>query len=257
VLPGTSCYAYHDVSRRYKLKSSATAYSALTDAYGRYIATGTKPIGGERLTPSNFYNILVELLLKISLFVNKFSVIDETRAFNFARLVFAKDGVIFPREAEIMENVIQYGIPDEGKEPITSVLKKNQLLPDDLIIDIIGVNKSPTKRIFKRRNEYFSNVEEGTAILYDDTCGLLVSSRTHSGTSQPLEISLHSHICLNNAEAPAPHISHIIDEYYRLTFLNWSSIFRKSKLALPQILTQNLGENLTAGVMVPDNMILL
>jgi len=52
-------------------------------------------------------------------------------------------------------------------------------------------------------------------------------------------------------------ISEIIDEYYRLTFLNWSSIYRKSKLALPQILTQNLGENLTAGVMVPDDMILL
>jgi len=171
--------------------------------------------------------------------------------------VFAKDGVIFEGEAKMMESVIKNGIPDEGKEPIAMLLKKNSFLPDDLIIDIIGVNKSPTKRIFEGQDGRYDNVGVGTVILYDDKCGLLVSSSTYSGTSQPLEISLHSHICLNNAQAPVPHISQIIDEYYRLTFLNWSSIYRKSKLALPQILTQNLGENLTAGVMVPDDMILL
>jgi hypothetical protein len=39
--------------------------------------------------------------------------------------------------------------------------------------------------------------------------------------------------------------------------LNWASIFRQGKYALPQILTQNLGENISAGVFVPDDMILL
>lgn len=72
-----------------------------------------------------------------------------------------------------------------------------------------------------------------------------------------IEISHHAYICLNEAETTMPHISLIIDEYYSLTYLNWSSIYKKSKLALPQILTQNLGENLTARVMVPVDMVLL
>lgn len=257
VVPGTSCYAYHDVSRRYKIKSSATAYSALTDSFGRYIATGTKPIGGERLTPSNFYDILVELIHKISVFSKKYRKIDEERLFSFSRLVFAKDGAIYPGEAEMMEDVIRNGVKEEGKEPISVLLKKNSFLPDNLIIDIISVNKSPCKRLFESQYGQFQNPNVGTVIFYDDKRGLLISSSTYSGTVQPIEITLHAHICLNEADAPVPHISQIIDEYYSLTFLNWSSIYKKSKLALPQILTQNLGENLTAGVMVPDDMVLL
>lgn len=257
IIPGTSCYAYHDVSRRYKIKSSATAYSALTDSFGRYIATGTKPIGGERLTPGNFYDILVELIHKISVFSKKYKQIDDERLFSFSRLVFAKDGVIYPGEAQMMQDVILNGVKEEGKEPISILLKKNSFLPDNLVIDIISVNKSPCKRVFENRYGRYENASVGTAILYDDKCGLLISSSTYYGTSQPIELTLHAHIPLNEAKAPAPHISQIIDEYYSLSFLNWSSIYKKSKLALPQILTQNLGENLTAGVMVPDDMVLL
>jgi hypothetical protein len=216
-----------------------------------------KPVGGERLTEGNFYDILVELIQKISMFSQKYQKIDEKRAFAFSRLVFAKDGVIRKGEAEMMENVILNGIPAEQKEPIANLLKKTSILPKDLVIDIIGVNKSPNKRIFEPGNQGYNNVEPGTAILYNDYEGLLISSSTYAGTAQPIEITLHKHVCLNNASAPTPNISQILDEYYRLTFLNWSSIFKKSKLALPQILTQNLGENLTAGVMVPDNMVLL
>jgi len=257
ITPGSSCYAYHDVSRRYEIKSSATAYSALTDSFGRYIATGTKPIGGERLTENNFYDILVELIQKISIFSQRYKKVDQNRSFDFKRLVFAKDGVIRSGEANMMADVIMNGIPDQRKEPIAKLLEKTDILPKKLVIDIIGVNKSPNKRIFDYSDNGHSNVKVGTVVIYSDDNGLLVSSSTHSGTSQPLEITLHKHLCINQEELPRPHISDIMNEYYRLTFLNWSSLFKKGKYALPQILTQNLGENLTKGIIVPDDMVLL
>jgi hypothetical protein len=256
VQPGTSCYAYYDVSRRYKIKSSATAYSALTDSYGRYIATGTRPIGGERISDSSFYDVLVELIQKISIFSQRYRQIDANKSFNFQRLVFAKDGIIAKGEAEMMEYVIENGIPSERKEPIAKVLEKNAMLPKSLIIDIIGVNKNPNKRVFESTSQAYSNVNIGTTIINSENSGLLISASTFSGTAQPIEITLAKHVCLNK-NVPTPSVSDVIKEYYHLTFLNWSSIFKKSKYSLPQILTQNLGENLTAGTIVPDDMVLL
>ena len=143
--PGCSCYAYHDVSRRPKIKASATAYSALTDSFGRYIATGTKPVGGEKLTPETFYEILTELILKVSIFTQKFPRVNGSKAFDFKRLVFAKDGVVRDDEAEMMENIIVNGIPEENKEPIESLLERKDIFPKSLVIDLIGVNKSPNR----------------------------------------------------------------------------------------------------------------
>ena len=254
--PGSSCYAYHDVSRRPKIKASATAYSAMTDSYGRYIATGTKPIGGEKLTPSGFYDIFIELLQKASIFSQRYSSVSGERKFNFQRLVFAKDGIIEYDEADMMEQVILNGIPEERKEPIPSLLKKISMFPNNLIVDVIDVNKTPAKRIFEFKHG-FDNVSEGTAISYNESKGLLVSCSSPVGTVQPIEISLKKHLCLNREKVQAPHISQLMEEYYRLTHLNWASIFKQGKYALPQILTQNLGENISAGVLVPDDMILL
>jgi hypothetical protein len=256
ITAGCSCYAYHDVSRRPKLKASATAYSAMTDSYGRYVATGTKPIGGEKLTPSGFYDVLIDLLSKIALFGRKFGQVGG-RTFSFRRLVFAKDGVIREDEGDMIEKVILNGIPEDRKEPIPSLLSRKETYPKNLIIDVIGVNKSPNKRIVEQTGTSFANVREGTAIAYDENVGLLVSCAAPFGTAQPIEISLKKHLCINCEATPRPHIKQIIDEYYRLTHLNWASIFRQGKFALPQILTQNLGENISAGVMVQDNMVLL
>jgi hypothetical protein len=254
--PGSSCYAYHDVSRRPKLKASATAYSALTDSYGRYIATGTKPVGGERLAPTAFYDIIVELIQKVSIFSQRYLQTSDRR-FKFGRLVFAKDGVIRDDEADMMENVIMNGLPEENKEPVSSLLKRIPMFPKSIVIDIIGVNKTPNKRIFDFVLGHYANVREGTAIPFNENEGVLVTCSSKSGSVQPLEISLKKHICLNSNGIPRPHIQHIMDEYYRLTVLNWASLFRQGKLALPQILTQNLGENISYGVRVPDDMILL
>jgi hypothetical protein len=257
ITPGSSCYAYHDVSRRRKIKASATAYSAMTDSYGRYIATGTRPIGGEKLTPSGFYDILVELIQKVSMFEQRYMRADTKRLFSFRRLVFAKDGVIRDDEAQMMEDVMINGIEEERKEPIPNLLKRIPIFPKSLVLDIIGVNKTPNKRIFEHNGKKFINVKEGTAISYSDEEGLIVSCMSPIGTAQPIEISLKKHIGLNIDSVPKPHIKQIMDEYYRLTRLNWSSIFKQGKYALPQILTQNLGENISAGVSVPDDMILL
>lgn len=257
IRPGSSCYAYHDVSRRPKMKASATAYSAMTDSYGRYIATGTRPVGGEKLTQGVFHDILVELLQKISAFSRRFKEIDRSKRFEFKRLVFAKDGVVRKDEAEMMESVIINGVPEEGKKPIGEILRRTSLLPSDLVIDIIGVNKSPNKRVLDYLGGGYRNVAEGTGVAYNDREGLLVSFYATMGTAQPIELKLHKHICLNKDNVPRPHISQIMDEYYRLTFLDWASVFKQGKYALPQILTQNLGENISAGVMVPEDMILL
>ena len=252
---GTSCYAYYDVSRRPKKKASASAYSALTDSYGRFIATGSKPVGGEGLTPSTFYDIIVEILEKVSMFNKMYKKVSNEKFFEFKRLVFAKDGVIRQNEARMMEEVIYNGIPEEGKDPIEQVLKKSEILPDQLVIDIISVNKSPNKRIFEYNGSY-ENVRMGTAISFNEKSGLLVSASTRLGTIQPLELTLHSHICLNT-DVPKPHISEIMDEYYRLTHLDWASLFNQGKYALPQILTQKLGENISAGLTIPDDLVLL
>jgi hypothetical protein len=260
IASGSSCYAYHDVSRRPRLKASATAFSAMTDPYGRYIATGTKPVGGEKLSPPAFHDILVELIQKVNFYSQRYEQLqrDEERRFTFARLVFAKDGIIRDDEAEMMENVIMKGIPEENKEPIPELLRRIPTFPKKLVIDIIGVNKSPNKRLFNSGGSRFYNVQEGSALAYNEKEGLLISFGTRMGSAQPIEISLKKHLCLNYEEPlPTPHVAEIMQEYYLLTNLNWASLFRQGKFALPQILTQNLGENITAGVRVPDDMPLL
>lgn len=254
VEPGSTCYAYHDVSRRPKKKASATAYSAMTDSYGRYIATGTKPTGGEELTPLVFHEVMVELLQKVSAFNRRFASEDEHKQFEFRRLLFAKDGYISWKEEQMMRDVLRNGVPDEGKRPLAQILDETDMLPENLVIDVIGVNKSPNKRVFEKSAASFENVREGTAVTYDDEEGLLVSFKPDQGTAQPMEISRKDHLCLNQDDTPAPTAEQLLKEYYHMSYLNWSSVFKQGKYALPQILTQNLGENLSAGIETPENM---
>lgn len=256
VEPGSTCYAYHDVSRRPDKKSAATAYSATTDSYGRYIATGAEPTGGEKMTQEVFHDILNELLRKVSAFHRRQESSGE-RDFHFKRLVFAKDGKIGWKEQKMMKRVIREGVPSKNKRPIADILSEDNLLPDDMIIDVVSVNKSPNKRAVTRRNGRFQNVDGGSAMLYSDESGLLVSHKPDKGTAQPLEITANDHISLNREDIPQPKAEHLLREYYNLSYLNWSSIFSQGKYALPQILTQNLGENLSAGIDVPENMAMI
>ena len=253
---GSTCYAYHDVSRRPDKKSAATAYSATTDSYGRYIATGAQPTGGEKLTDEVFHEILNELLRKVSAFHRRQESSGE-KDFHFKRLVFAKDGKIGWKEQKMMKEVIREGIPSEGKRPISEILEDSNLLPDDMIIDVVSVNKSPNKRVVARDGNGFENVAGGNAMIYDDNAGLLVSHKPDRGTAKPLEITANDHVSLNRDDVPEPTAESLLREYYNLSYLNWSSIFSQGKYALPQILTQNLGENLSAGIDVPDDMAMI
>jgi hypothetical protein len=256
VEPGSTCYAYHDVSRRPDKKSAATAYSATTDSYGRYIATGAQPTGGEKLTDEVFHGILNELLRKVSAFHRRQESSGE-KDFHFERLVFAKDGKIDWKEQKMMKRVIREGIPSEGKRPISEILEESSLLPDDMIIDVVSVNKSPNKRVVTRSGNGFDNVAGGNAMIYGDVSGLLVSHKPEKGTAKPLEITANDHVSLNRDDVPEPTAETLLREYYNLSYLNWSSIFSQGKYALPQILTQNLGENLSAGIDVPENMAMI
>ncbi len=256
VEPGSTCYAYHDVSRRPDKKSAATAYSATTDSYGRYIATGAQPTGGEKLTDEVFHSILNELLRKVSAFHRRQETSGE-KDFHFKRLVFAKDGKIGWKEQKMMKKVIREGVPSEGKRPISEILDESSLLPDDMIIDVVSVNKSPNKRVVTRDGNGFDNVAGGSAMIYGDESGLLVSHKPERGTAKPLEITANDHVSLNRDDVPEPTAESLLKEYYNLSYLNWSSIFSQGKYALPQILTQNLGENLSAGIDVPENMAMI
>lgn len=256
VEPGSTCYAYHDVSRRPDKKSAATAYSATTDSYGRYIATGAQPTGGEKLTDEVFHSILNELLRKVSAFHRRQETSGE-KDFHFKRLVFAKDGKIGWQEQKMMKKVIREGVPSAGKRPISEILDESGLLPDDMIIDVVSVNKSPNKRVVTRDGNGFDNVAGGNAMIYGDESGLLVSHKPERGTAKPLEITANDHVSLNRDDVPEPTAESLLKEYYNLSYLNWSSIFSQGKYALPQILTQNLGENLSAGIDVPENMAMI
>jgi hypothetical protein len=253
VTPGSTCYAYHDVSRRPERNAASTAYSATTDSYGRYIATGAKPNGGERLTDDVFHDIVVELLRKVSAFHRRQESRGE-REFHFERLVFAKDGRVTRGERKMMKQVIRQGVPESGKRPVGEILESDGLLPDDMLIDVASVNKSANRRLIQRGDSGFENVDGGTAVTYGDRQGLLVSHKPDRGTAQPLEITLQDHVSLNQDDVGSPTAGELLKEYYNLSYLNWSSVFNQGKYALPQILTQNLGENLSAGIEVPDNM---
>jgi hypothetical protein len=123
-----------------------------------------------------------------------------------------------------------------------------------MLVDVVSVNKSANRRLIQRENSSFGNVDGGTAVTYGDDQGLLVSHKPDRGTAQPLEITLQDHVSLNQADVDSPAAEDLLKEYYNLSYLNWSSVFNQGKYALPQILTQNLGENLSAGIEVPDNM---
>ena len=94
-------------------------------------------------------------------------------------------------------------------------------------------------------------------MIYSDDVGLLISHKPDRGTAKPLEITANDHVCLNRDDVPDPTVGSLLEEYYNLSYLNWSSIFNQGKYALPHILTQNLGENLSAGIAVPENMAMI
>jgi hypothetical protein len=261
--PAVTAYACFDVSRRKKLKSQVSVFTAVTDGYGRFISFDSIPSGGERLTELSFYNLIERIATMCKAYATQFRKIEPNLSFNLQRIVLYKDGRIEWNERDMMSNVFTNGVPEEGREPIRELFAKRKDLPQNLAIDIVSVNKSPNRRIFSRFEGSWKNPRRGTYYRKsgEDSC-LLVSSQTHKiddeemMTVKPLQLELVHHFDVNS-KLTTPNIRAIAQEYYHLTFLDWVSFYQKSKFALPQRITQKTGEFLSAQVNIPKEVVVL
>lgn len=205
---GTTCYASFDTSRHTELGTGASAYSSVSDSRGEYVISGTSKFSGEKLTPKGFYKIIMDIIMKVS-----------SRRENFERLVIFRDGR--DEESDMMKRVIDNGIEGEKRNfpPLEEYLERNELLPDNLILDVIFVNKSPIDRIF-HRNKKVKNVHPGLFFRKTSETGLLFSAGSRKdGTVKPLELTFGlRRVVGKEAEYREPSIEEFANEYYRLTF---------------------------------------
>jgi hypothetical protein len=261
--PAVTAYACFDVSRRKKLKSQVSVFTAVTDGYGRFISFDSIPSGGERLTELSFYILIERIATMCKAYATQFAKIEPNLSFNLHRIVLYKDGRVEWNERDMMFKVFNNGVPEEGREPIRELFAKRKDLPQNLAIDIVSVNKSPNRRIFSKFEGSWKNPRRGTYYRKsgEDRC-LLVSSQTHkidneeTITVKPLQLELIHHFDVNS-KLPTPNIRAIAQEYYHLTFLDWVSFYQKSKFALPQRITQKTGEFLSAQVNIPKEVVVL
>jgi hypothetical protein len=85
--PGITAYACFDVSRRKKLKSQVSVFTAVTDGYGRFIAYDTVPAGGENLTPLAFAKLVENIARVCKQYSDTFSVREPQLKFKLQRIV--------------------------------------------------------------------------------------------------------------------------------------------------------------------------
>jgi hypothetical protein len=260
---GITAYACFDVSRRKKLKSQVSVFTAVTDGYGRFIAYDTVPAGGENLTPLAFAKLIENISRICKQYSDIFSAREPQLKFNLQRIVLYKDGQVDRREAEMMKDVFEKGIPEEGIQPLAQHYNGRRDLPQSLAIDILGVNKSSIKRLFIRSGSTWMNPKRGLCIIERGSkSALLVSSQAQKkqgvefSTVKPLQIE-HIHHFTINSSLQSPKIEDLAREYYHLTFLDWVSFYQRSKFALPQRITQKTGEYLSHFVNVPKGVTLI
>jgi len=258
-----TAYACFDVSRRKKLKSQVSVFTAVTDGYGRFISFDSIPSGGERLTELSFYNLIERIASMCKAYAAQFAKMEPNLKFDLHRIVLYKDGSVEWNEKNMMLRVFNGGVPDEGREPVRDLFAKRRDLPQNLAIDVVSVNKSPNRRLFSKFEGSWRNPRRGTCYQKsgESSC-LLVSSQTHkvndeeTMTVKPLQLELVHHFSVNSKLA-TPSIRAIAQEYYHLTFLDWVSFYQRSKFALPQRITQKTGEFLSAQVGIPKEVVVL
>jgi hypothetical protein len=260
---GVTAYACFDVSRRKKLKSQVSVFTAVTDGYGRFISFDSIPSGGERLTDLSFYNLIERIATMCKSYANQFAKLEPNLPFNLQRIVLYKDGRMDYNEKAMMARVFNVGIPEEGREPLQELFSKRKDLPEKLALDIISVNKSANRRIFSNYGGNWQNLPRGTYCgKNNEGVGLLVSSQVRKFNDQetmtvkPLQLELIHHFTVNS-NLSTPSIKSLAQEYYHLTCLDWVSFYQKSKFALPQRITQKTGEFLSAQVNVPKGVVVL
>ena len=261
--PGITAYACYDVSRRKKLKSQVSVFTAVTDGYGRFIAYDRFSTGGENLTPLAFEKLIENISRTCKQYAETFAIKEPSLKFNLKRIVLYKDGLVDKRESGIMDEVFSKGIAEEGIQPLPDLFSRRSDLPQSLAIDIVGVNKSSIKRLFVRNGMDWSNPRRGlSAVAKGGRTAYLVGSQAQRrqsvelSTVQPLEIE-HIHHFNINSDLPSPGVEALSREYYHLTFLDWVTFYQRSKFALPQRITQRTGEYLSYNVNVPKGVTLL
>ena len=260
---GITAYACFDVSRRRKLKSQVSVFTAVTDGYGRFIAYDTVPAGGENLTHLAFEKLLESIARICKEYSETFAVKEPGLKFNLQRIVLYKDGQVDRSEAQIMKEVFEKGIPEEGIQPLPQHFVGRRDLPQKLAVDVVSVNKSSIRRMFVNDGSSWSNPKRGQCVVErGGNSALLFSSQAirrqgeDANTVKPLQIELVHHFTFNS-ELPTPRVEELAREYYHLTFLDWVSFYSKSKFALPQRITQKTGEYLSYQVRVPKGVTLI
>ena len=258
---GITAYACFDVSRRKKYKSQVSVFTAVTDPYGRFISFEVIQSGGEGLTKASFHKLIERIARVCKAYSNEFPRREPSLKFNLKRIVLYRDGHVNHALKKLMADVFENGVPEEGLEPIPKFFEGRQDLPSSVAIDIVGVNKSPNRRIFIKDKNEWCNAKRGICIVENNNRCLLVGSSPHKDaegaettTVQPLEIEKVHHFRINS-QLEEPPVEALAREYFHLSYLNWLSFSQRSKYALPQRITQKIGEYISAQVRVPSDVI--
>ncbi len=259
---GITAYACFDVSRRKKYKSQVSVFTAVIDPYGRFISFDVIQSGGEGLTKASFHKLIERIAQVCKAYSSEFPRIEPSLKFNLKRIVLYRDGHISRALKKLMADVFENGVPEEGLEPIPTFFEGRRDLPSNIAIDIVGVNKSPNRRVFAKDKDEWRNAKRGVCIVEGSDKCLLVGSSPHKDatgaettTVQPLEIEKVHHFKINS-QLEEPPVEALAREYFHLSYLNWLSFSQRSKYALPQKITQKTGEYISAQVRIPPNMIM-
>jgi hypothetical protein len=258
---GITAYACFDVSRRREYKSEISVFTTVTDPYGRFISFDVIHSGGEGLTKLSFHKLIERIAQVCKSYSTLFAKLEPTLKFDLKRIVLYRDGYITQAWKNLMKDTFYNGVPEEGIEPIPEFFKNRKDLPSTLSIDIVGVNKTPNRRAYLRLKDDWYNVKRGTCIIEGEDRCLLISSSPHrdkegneTTTLQPIEIEKVHHLTINSTLAE-PTVDALAREYFHLTYLNWLSFRQRSKFALPQKITQRVGEYISAQVEIPPSVI--
>ena len=258
---GITCYACFDVSRRPQYKTEVGVFTVITDPYGRFISLDFIPTVGEQLSKVTFHKILERIAQVSKRYSSSFAKLETDLKFNLKRLVMYYDGNVRLSLKKDMEETFYKGVPEEGLEPIPDYFNGRSDLPKELAIDIVGVNKSPNKRIYQKIKDEWRNVKRGTCIIEGEEKALLISSlpqlmqNNEINTLMPLELKKVLHLSINTS-LKEPSIVNLTREYYYLTHLNWLSLRQRSKFALPHKIAQKAGEYISAQVNIPQNIVI-
>ena len=241
----STCFVGFDTSRYHEEKKGASAYSAVVDSDGDIVYLGTDSFSGEKMTVKDIRKVCRNLIRQTY----------KKKGDDFKRLVIYRDGSDIHNESENWrEAILESG---EGSRSIKEMIENGESYPDEMLMDLVYVNKSPSTRVFKKKGDKTYNPDPGTYVLKDDNTGWLSATDSSRGTTvRPLEFQYKERFSLGNSEHEKESVVQIMDEYQTQTVLNWASIYSNTKFALPQVLTQEIAKHAAKG-QAPRNVLMI